>query len=123
RRAQVLHALVDVAEVVLELLAAEALDRDDRPVLDELALRSGRDLVLEANASEDLDRALVEERRTRVDRRARMPLDDERLDAVPAEKQRRREPDEASARDQDWDLAFSHDSRAEPYDASVPGRR
>ena len=108
RRAQVLDALVDVAEVVLELLAAEALDRDDRAVLDEFALRGGDDLVLEADGAVELDRALVEERGARVDRSAGMPLDDERLDAVPAQEEPRREPDEAPADDQNGDFAVGH---------------
>src|SRR4029077_10064784 len=39
-------ALVDEAEVPVELLAAEALDRDDRAVLDELPGRGLLDLLL-----------------------------------------------------------------------------
>src|SRR4029079_3623116 len=49
RRADVLDTLVDVAEVPVELLPAEALDGDDRPVLDELAARRLLDLALQAD--------------------------------------------------------------------------
>ena len=50
RRADVLDALVDEAEVPVELLAAEALDGDDRAVLDELPRGRLLDLRLEADA-------------------------------------------------------------------------
>ena len=67
------------------------------------------DLLLEADASPQLDRALEEERRARVDRRPRMPLHDERRDAVVREEERGREPDEAAADDQDRDFALHHE--------------
>ena len=55
RRADVLDALVDEAEVPVQLLAAEALDGQDRAVLDEL--RCGRllDLLLQADRAIRLD--------------------------------------------------------------------
>ena len=104
RRAQGLVALVDVAEVVLELLAGQALDRDDRAVLLELEVGRLDDLRFEADASVDLDRPLVEHRRPRVDRRARVPLDGQRRDALRGQKERGRQPDQAAADDQDRNL-------------------
>ena len=109
RRAEVLDALVDVAEVPVELLAAEALDRHDRAVLDELA-RGG------------LDRSRPRARRARYISIVRwlksaargwiavprMALDDERRTPWCAEEERRRQPDEAAADDQNGNLVVRH---------------
>jgi hypothetical protein len=58
RRAEILDAVVDVLEVVLELAPAERLDRHDGPVLLELALRRLDDLLLETEPAVQLDGAL-----------------------------------------------------------------
>src|SRR4029453_5742987 len=84
-RAELLDALVDVLEVVLELLAAEALDGDDRTVLDELSRGRLCDLLLDPDRAVVLHRPLVHECCPRVDRRADVALDDERRDAPSAE--------------------------------------
>jgi hypothetical protein len=122
RRAEVLDTLVDVAEVPVELLAAEGLDRDDRAVLLELFLRGRKHVVLDPRGAERLDRPLQEHRGTRVDRRSRMTLHDEVLDAEAREEQRQRQPDEAAADDQNRDLLVGFD-RARPDRARVPGAK
>ena len=104
RRADVLDALVDVAEVPVELRAAEALDGHDRPVLDELPGRRRLDLLLDADHPVRLDGPLVDECRSWVDRGAAVPFDDERGDAVVTEEDGRRQPDEAAADDQDGNI-------------------
>ena len=77
RRAEGLDAVVDVAEVVLELPPAERLDRDDGAVLLELPRGGVDDRLLQPGAAVELDRPLVEQRGARVNRRARVALDDE----------------------------------------------
>ncbi len=104
RGAQMLDAVVDRAEVPLELLATQRLHRHDGAVLEELLLRRRHNLVLDARAPVRLDRALEKARRTRVDRRAWVPLDDEVVDPVLGEEQRRRQPDKAAADDEDGDF-------------------
>ena len=106
--AQVLDAFVDRAEVPGELLAAERLDRDDRAVLDELGGGRGLDLRLQAERPEQLDRALADERRTRVDRRSRVTLDDQRRDALRREEHGGREADQTAPDDDDRDVGFRH---------------
>ena len=118
RRAQVLDALVDLAEVPVELLPAERLDRHDRAVLDELGGGGLLDLRLQAEAAVDLDAALAHERRPRMNRGAGMPLDDERRNAAGRQEQRGREPDQAAADDQDRRLVRHCRAPA----AAVPGR-
>src|SRR5690606_18589422 len=54
----------------------------------------------EAHLAQDLDRADLEVAGARVDGRAGVALDDERLDAVRGEQRRGREPYEAAADDQ-----------------------
>src|SRR5262245_21178964 len=85
--AQRLVALVDVAEVVLELLAGQALDRDDRAVLLELVVRRLDDLSFDAETAVDLDRSLVEHRRPWVDRRSGVALDGQGRDAFRGEQE------------------------------------
>ena len=111
RRAQALDALVDVAEVVLELLAGQRLDRDDCAVL--LELERGRlgDRRLEPHPAIDLDAALIDERRARVDGRPGMALDDEAPDPVIGEEQGGREADQATAGDQNGDIVAAHRCR------------
>ena len=61
-----------------------------------------------------LDRALVDESSPRVDRRAAMPLENERRHAVMTEEDRGRQPDEAAADDQNGNVFVRHlASRAE----------
>ena len=117
RRADLLDALVDEAEVPVELLPAEALDGHDRPVLDELPCCRLLDLVLQADRAVRLDRALVDQCGARVDRGAAVPLDDERGHTVMPEEHRRRQSDEAASDDQDGNVFVLHlgllDSNAE----------
>ena len=75
RGAEVFDALVDLPEVPVELLAAQALDRHDRPVLDELAGGRLLDRRLDPDRAIGLHRALVDERRARVDRGPDVALD------------------------------------------------
>src|SRR5262249_33836917 len=107
-------AVVDVAEVILELAAAERLDRDDRAILLELESGCVDDLLLEPEAAVDLDGALVEHRRPRMDGRARVPLDPHGLDARLREPERRRQRDEAAACDQNRGLVHASSSRSLP---------
>ena len=108
RRTDLLHPFVDEAEVPVELLATEALDRHDRAVLDELPRSGLLDLLLQADGAIRLDRALVDERCPRVDRSAAMALEDERGHAVMAEKHRRGKTDEAAAHDQHGNVFVHH---------------
>ncbi len=110
RGADVLDALVDEAEVPVELLPAEAVDGHDRAVLDELARGGLFDRLLQADRAVGLDRALADERGSRVDRRAAVPLEHERRNAVVAQEDRSRQPDEAAADDQDRNVFARHRS-------------
>ena len=112
RRAEVLDALVDRAEVPVELLAAERLDRHDRAVLDELGGSGRLDLALQAERAVQLDGPLADERRAGVDRGPGMPLDDERRDALRPQEHRGREADEAPADDHDRDFVVRHSCRS-----------
>ena len=103
-RADVLDALVDRPEVPVELLAAEALDGDDRSVLDELAAGRVLDLALEPDRAVGLHRALADQRRARMDGGSPMALDDEGRHPARAEEDGRRQPDKAAADDQDGDV-------------------
>ena len=100
-------SLID-AEVPLDLLAAERLDRHDRAVLDELGRGRGLDLALHAERAEELHGALAHERRARMDRGSRMALDDQGRDALGTQEHRHREADEASSDDHDRDIVVRH---------------
>ncbi len=108
RGAQVLDSLVVRAVEVLELLAAEALDRHDRAALLELARRGPFDLLLETDGAQDLHRPLVERGRARMDRRADVALHHEVRHSVLCEEHGGRQADEAAADDEDGEMAFGH---------------
>ena len=131
-----LDSFVDEAEVPVELVAAEAVDGDDRAVLDELPRGGLLDLLLQTDCAVRLHGALVDEGGPRVDGCAAVALEDERGHAVMAEEHRGRQPDQTAADDQDRDLFVGHlrlhrslaedpRRRAEPVrgrDPGTPGR-
>ena len=95
-----------------ELPAGEAVDGDDGAVLDEFAGRRFLDRLLQADASEDLHRALVEGGGARVDRGPAMPLDQQVRDAMGGEQHRCGQPDKAAADDQDRYFLLGHRRRS-----------
>ena len=108
RRAEVLDALVDVAEEPLQLPAAERFDGHDRAVLDELPFGGGEDLILDAdhrNSStvrciRNAARGWIAVPGWRSTTRCGTPCW--------AEEQRRRQAHQAAADDQDRDLICLH---------------
>jgi hypothetical protein len=108
--AQVPHALVHVRHVALQLIAGDALDRQNGAVRIELLKRFLPHDLLDTEAAHHLHRALVDERRPGVDRRAGVPLSDDGLHAQPPQEGRHEHADQASADDQDRDFGFFHGS-------------
>ena len=100
RRAQVLDTGVVVRLEIRQFLSGEGLHRHDRALLDELEIRSGLNLLVNPDGTEDLHGALVEGRGARVDGRSGVPLDYETVDAVRAEQSGRGEADQAPAHDE-----------------------
>jgi hypothetical protein len=84
------HALIDVAEEPLQLLAAERVHRHDRPVLHELAAGGSDHLFLDAHPAKQFHRALRHERRPRMYRCAAVTFHHEMLHAMAGKEQRRR---------------------------------
>ena len=89
-------------------LPGQRLDRHDRAVLHELVVRFLPHDLFDADSPEDLHRALADLRRARMDRGAAVMFDGERADAMVAEQQRGRHPDQAAADDEDGDFAIGH---------------
>ena len=100
RRAELVDAGVEVREVVRDLPAGQRLDVVDPAVRRVLLLGFAPDGVLEPGRAQDLHRAEVEVAGLGVDRGARVPLDRQHLDSVPAQEQRGRQADQAAADDQ-----------------------
>src|SRR5262249_15063355 len=108
RRADFLDALVDEAEVPLELLAAQGLDRHDRAVLDELRLGYPLDLRFQPDGPVVLHRPLRDGVDPRMDGGTGVALEQERGNAVMPEEDRGREPDQTPADDQNRRLFVHH---------------
>ena len=85
-------------------LAGQRVHQDDGAFGLELLRRLLTNLFLDARGAEHLQRPHVEERRARHRRPAAQPLDRDRRNAVLREEHRRRQPDQASPREQDRNL-------------------
>jgi hypothetical protein len=108
RRAEPFDTLVVGPEEVLQLPPGDALDRDDRAALRELARGCLLDLLLQADRAEDLHRALVKRRGARMNRRADMPLHQQVRHPVLGEQGRHRQPHKAATDHQDGRVSLRH---------------
>ena len=118
--AQALHPLVEGAVEAGELPAAQGIDGNDGAVLDELPLGSGLHRLLQADAAEDLHRALVKRGRARVDRRAPVPLDQHVPDTVRRQQHRGGQPDKAAAHHQHGNFLIGHRHSLSPLNSGRP---
>jgi hypothetical protein len=110
------HRLVQLRDVPVEFLTGQRLHGHDRSVRLELLVGPVPNHVLDADAAEDLHRALVDERSTGVDGGSAIALDDQRRYVVLAEKRGRGQAGQAPSDDQHRDFPVNHacprDSRA-----------
>ena len=100
--AHVRHVRVDVRDVVGDLAAGQGLDGVEPAVGVVERQRRGPHLGLDTGDAHELDGAELEVAGARMDGRALVLLDRQRLDPVLGEEHRRRQPDEAPTHDEHW---------------------
>ena len=106
--AQIANAIVQIGNVRGEFLARQRLDRYNAAVLHELLLRAGADDLFDAHQAKNLHGALVDHRRTRMDRGAAVMLHHHGLHAVVGQQQRGGHAHQAAACDQNGDFEVRH---------------